>query len=153
MLCSSCPGRSSFPAGSDFSWSGDIARSCPVSSGGKLGRGCVRCLCSRSHSPSSLDRYDGPLSLNSRGRCRTLTRSRPDACSAACNVSDTWVAAWSCTASRPGCSAREIVEHGGQVEPAPADDLEVGEVGGSLDQGFQRRRRCSHSKSRLFQIS
>jgi hypothetical protein len=24
--------------------------------------------------------------------------------------------------------AREVVEHGGQVEPAPADDLEVGEV-------------------------
>jgi len=25
--------------------------------------------------------------------------------------------------------AREVVEHGGQVEPVPADDLEVGEVG------------------------
>jgi len=25
--------------------------------------------------------------------------------------------------------AREVIKHGGQVEPAPADDLEVGEVG------------------------
>src|SRR5260370_31603635 len=25
--------------------------------------------------------------------------------------------------------AREVIEHSGQVEPAPADDLEVGEVG------------------------
>src|SRR5215831_13030941 len=36
---------------------------------------------------------------------------------------------WWCTASRPGCSARSPIEHGGQIEPAPADDLQIGEVG------------------------
>src|SRR5215831_5894444 len=47
---------------------------------------------SSSHLPSSLDTKDGPLSLNSRGRCRTLTWFKPDPRSATCNVSDTSVA-------------------------------------------------------------
>src|SRR5262249_58211703 len=38
---------SSCPAGSSFSSSGDIARSCPASSGGKAGRGYVCCRCPR----------------------------------------------------------------------------------------------------------
>src|SRR5262249_22947946 len=47
---------------------------------------------SSSHLPSSLDTKDGPLSLNSRGRCRSLTWFKPDPRSATCNVSDTSVA-------------------------------------------------------------
>src|SRR6516162_5762261 len=47
---------------------------------------------SSSHLPSSLDTYEGPLSLNSRGRCKTLTWFKPDPRSATCNVSDTSVA-------------------------------------------------------------
>src|SRR5215467_4433021 len=84
---------------------------------------------SSSHLPSSLDTKDGPLSLNSRGRCRTLTWFKPDPRSATSNVSDTSVADMG-GAQLPGQDiAREVIEHGGQIEPAPADDLQIGEVG------------------------
>src|SRR5438132_11766735 len=45
--------------------------------------------------------------------------------------------------------AREVIEHGGQIEPAPADDLQIGEVG--LPKLVWGGRRVSEAIGRLHQ--
>jgi hypothetical protein len=60
-----------------------------------------------------------PLSLNSRGRCWTRTRSKPELRRTIVNVSETSVAVMVVHKLPSQDVAREVIEHGRQIEPAP----------------------------------
>jgi hypothetical protein len=62
---------------------------------------------------------DGPLSLSSRGRCWTRTRSKPELRRTIVNLSETSVRSWSLHKLPGQDVAREVIEHGRQIEPAP----------------------------------
>jgi hypothetical protein len=80
-----------------------------------------------SHSPSSLDRWtviaQQPRPVRDIDLVQNLTPAAPP-------VMIRYIGSRHGGAQLPGHDvAREVVGHGGQIEPAPAGDLEVGEVG------------------------
>jgi hypothetical protein len=82
--------------------------------------------------------YEAPLSLNSLGRCATVIWSSPDAAKRQIERGGDVVSAHR-GAELPGDDeAGEVVEHGREIIPAPAGDLQVGEVG--LPELVGRRR-------------
>ena len=126
---------SSSPRGPGSSGSGASARSCPGSAGGSARRGRGHALALEPGGEVGCDIGRAVVAEQPRP-VEDAAVWQPDGARASSGVSVRSRRAWWCRASRDDVPGM-VVEDRREVEPAPADDLEVGEVG--LPELFGRR--------------